>query len=132
MKAYLRRARFALYGVVDSLFLLSRSRTAFRKCHQQSWIFTDSHTSRSMPISAISLSVCVKIGMMPYLSRRTAAQLLRAFFCFPISRASAVDKRQYVKGKPVLSYSPIMLYNSRLLEFVLSVYILANTDRDIK
>ena len=61
-----RQARFALYGVVDSLFLLSRSRTAFRKCHQQSWISTDSHMSRSMPISAISLSVCPKIGMMPY------------------------------------------------------------------
>ena len=132
MKAYSRQACFALYGVVDGLFLLSRSRTAFHKCHQQSWIFTDSHMSRSMPILAISLSVCTKIGMMPYLSRRTAAQLLRAFFRFPISRASAVDKRQYIKGKPVLSYSPIMLYNSRLLEFVLSVYILANTDRDIK
>ena len=92
MKAYLRQARFALYGVVDSLFLLSRSHTAFHKCHQQSWIFTDSHTSCSMPISAISLSVCAKIGMMPYLRQGEASVVILPHYAvqFKITRVCII------------------------------------------
>ena len=59
IKADSSQACFALYGVVESLFLLSQSRMAFHKCHQQSWTFTNIHMSCSMPISAIHIFISV-------------------------------------------------------------------------
>jgi len=119
MKANSKRARCALYGVVESLFFFSRSRTAFRKCHQHSWIFAD-HTSRSVLISAMSLSVCANTGIIPYLSRKHATHAIKAFLRFPISIAVAVDSKQYDRGNPELSYSPMTLYSSRFRELVSS------------
>lgn len=104
-------ARRALYGVVVSLFVASRLRTALRRCHQQSWTF-GSHTSRSIPISAMSLSVCAIFGMIPYFSLRQDAQAFNAFDLLPISILSAVDNKQYDKGKPVLSCLAMMPYSS--------------------
>src|SRR5271156_919590 len=79
-------------------------------------------TSIKYPTSAISLSMWVKIGLTPYLSRRHFVHAVNAFMCFPGSIAVAVDNKQYVNGKPALSYSAMTLYNSRCLEFVLSIH----------
>lgn len=99
------RARCGLYGVVDSLAFFKCSRTAFRKCHQHSCIFTN-HASRSIPISAMSLSVCANMGITPYVFRKHFIHSFKAFFRFPMSIAFAVDNRQYDSGKPALSCSP--------------------------
>ena len=120
MKGNLDCACYTLYGVVESFFFLSWSPTALSKCHQQSCIF-GFKISHNVPISAISLSTCVKMGMTLYLSHRHVTQADRAFVCLPILTADDVNRAQYDSGKPVLSYSAITLYNSRFLEFVLTV-----------
>jgi len=74
-------ARFALYGVVESLAFANRVRTALRKCHQQRLIF-GFQTCRKHPISAISLSTWAKIGLMPYLSRKHFAHAASALIRF--------------------------------------------------
>ena len=98
-------ARCGLYGVVDSLAFFRHSRTAFHKCHQHSCIFTN-HSSCSIPISAMFLSVCANTRITPYVSHKHFTHSFKAFFRFPISIAVAVDNRQYDRGKPALSCSP--------------------------
>ena len=112
-------ARRTLYSVVESFTFFSCPFTASWRCHQHNCSFA-SHTSLNIPISAISLSVCANFGMTPYLSQRHLPHSFNALFHFPTGRAVAVDNRQYERGKPALSYSPITLYSSRFLEFVLS------------
>lgn len=45
---------------------------------------------------------------------------LQGFATFPGSNELAVESRQYDNGYPALSYSPMMLYNSRCFAFVSS------------
>ena len=111
-------ACWMLYSVVESFAFFSHSFTASWRCHQHNCSFA-SHTSLNIPI--ISLSGCANLGMTPYLSQRHLPHAFSALIHFPTGRSVAVDDRQYKRGKPALSYSPITLYSSRFLELVLSV-----------
>src|ERR1700722_8065966 len=92
-------ARDTLYCIVDNFFA-NRSFTAFRICHQQSYILICGPTS---PMSSL---LCANLGLTPYLSRRHLAKALSVLCLFPMLIVVAVDSKQHARGKPALSYSP--------------------------
>ena len=108
MKVNSAVAHSMLCGTVANFAFARQVLMACWRCHQKRLIF-GFHTSRAAPISAISLSLWMKTGLTPYVSQRHLDQAAIAFFCFLASTAVAIDKRQYVKGNPALSYSPIIL-----------------------
>ena len=108
MKANSASAHSMLYGDVANFAFARCVLMACRRCHQQRSIFA-SHTSWAAPISAISLSLWMNTGLTLYVSQRHLDQSAIALFHFLVLIAVAIDKRQYVKGKPALSYSPIIL-----------------------
>src|SRR6266702_1824342 len=88
MKLYSAIAQLRLYSDVDSFAFARQVLTAHQRCHQQRLILA-SHTSCAAPISPMSLSLWMKTGLIPYLSRRHCDQATITFFHFPMSIAVA-------------------------------------------
>jgi hypothetical protein len=71
----------------------------------------------------MSLSVWMNLGTKLYVLRKTVAQASNALVHFRSSTDDAVVNKQYDNGKPVLLYSPRIVYSSRCFELVLSMVL---------